>query len=109
MVERRTEYVGGKPYPQPTVTSNCRPDADFRRHIRNPYGAIVDLLKNHPHHRAPGASNEVHEMMPMPDISMQRMRNARTERIDAVPTRDACGAGDLTGGDGRVPTAAKMA
>src|SRR5262245_15880196 len=28
--------------------------------------AVTDLLRNHPHHRAPGATIEVLEMMPMP-------------------------------------------
>jgi hypothetical protein len=30
--------------------------------------AVLDLLKNHPHHHAPGASIEVLEMMPMPGM-----------------------------------------
>ncbi|HMF97530.1 MAG TPA: hypothetical protein VKE96_24690 [Vicinamibacterales bacterium] len=30
--------------------------------------AVTDLLMKHPHHRAPGASIEVLEMMPMPDM-----------------------------------------
>ena len=40
-------------------------------------------------------------MIPMGDISMQRMRNDRTERIDA--------ADNLTGRNGRAPTTAEMA
>jgi membrane protease YdiL (CAAX protease family) len=40
---------------------------------------------------------------------MQKIRNALTERSDAVPTCDTRGAGDLTGRDGRVPTAAEVA
>ena len=30
--------------------------------------AVTDLLKSHPHHRAPDASIEVLEMMPMPGM-----------------------------------------
>jgi len=30
--------------------------------------AVTDLLKNHPHHHAPGASIEVLQMMPMPGM-----------------------------------------
>jgi hypothetical protein len=29
---------------------------------------VTDLLKKHPHHRAPGASIEVFELMPMPGM-----------------------------------------
>ena len=30
--------------------------------------AVTDLLRKHPHHRAPGASIEVFEFMPMPGM-----------------------------------------
>lgn len=30
--------------------------------------SLTDLLKNHPHHHAPGASIEVLEMIPMPGL-----------------------------------------
>lgn len=33
--------------------------------------AVTDVLKSHPHHRAPGASIEVLEMMPMAGMSIE--------------------------------------
>src|SRR5262249_22120987 len=33
-----------------------------------PESSLADLLKNHPHHHAPGASIELLEMMPMPGM-----------------------------------------
>ena len=52
----------------PTVRQSDSKVAGFSIIQGESENAVTDLLKNHPHHHAPGASIEVLEMMPMPGM-----------------------------------------